>query len=343
MGSWCQHRSNVGCRDGLLTDADARDVDLAPAPAPQTREGVGQTSLGLSRLGLGAEIGHVVGQAGGPELAVGPGIDMGADVLYSGEQVIHFAAQIFVRVLQVLVPLAELETASEVEQVIVGDWETFRPLGLCQALGRLFFCAHLDPEWANPGRTQFRGMVDGLSGVAPIRCKFDPRTTKREGSYHRLFTLLHRVWALTMGPGSLMGRNPSSAHWMADMCLVLGGWSVTDVSPGLSSASFRNQDHWLPNSCWPNCPSASSSPTQGVSPSSGAILDEHRHQLFQMPEHTSWFQEPTPYWFKGLLCRTLPDSAAQPHSWRSLGAVAGILGEARSQIQCAGQPDLKRR
>lgn len=130
MGSWCQHGSNVGCRDGLLTDANARDVDLAPAPAPQTREGGGQTPLGLSRLGLGAEVGHVVGEAGGPELAVGSSIDMGADVLDSGEQVIHFAAQIFVRVLQVLVPLAELETASEVEQIIVGDWETFRPFGL---------------------------------------------------------------------------------------------------------------------------------------------------------------------------------------------------------------------
>jgi hypothetical protein len=67
----------------------------------------------------------VVSQTGGPELAIGSGIDMGADVLDPGEQVIHFAAQILVRVLQVLVPLAKLETTSEVQQVIVCYGETF--------------------------------------------------------------------------------------------------------------------------------------------------------------------------------------------------------------------------
>lgn len=61
----------------------------------------------------------MVGEPRRPELAIGPRIHVGADLLDPRKQVVHLASKVLVSVLQVLVPLSEPETTSEVQDVIV--------------------------------------------------------------------------------------------------------------------------------------------------------------------------------------------------------------------------------
>jgi hypothetical protein len=72
----------------------------------------------------------VVGKPCRPKLAIGPGIDMGADLLDPRKQVVHPASQVFVGMFQVFVPLGEPQTTSVVQDVIVRDGQAFRPPGL---------------------------------------------------------------------------------------------------------------------------------------------------------------------------------------------------------------------